>query len=232
MTRRADEVLRLLRHDIVSGVHSPGARLTESSLTSAYGVSRVPVREALRHLEVEGFVTARAYAGVSVARMHVDEAVDLFTVRRTIEQLTVKRCARRFRRTPDAEAVRAFGDRLTSLVTAGCEAARAEDRAGLPPLNTEFHLSLADFADNASLATLLRQVAAKIEWLYTLDVDVRGPHSWAEHAEIAKAVRAGHGAEAARLMGRHVGNSLDGYLLRHSPARDGDGDRDRDGGGR
>ncbi len=47
----------------------------------AYDVSRVPVREALKQLEVEGFVQSRAYAGVRVARMDADEAADLFAVR-------------------------------------------------------------------------------------------------------------------------------------------------------
>ena len=49
-----------------------------------------------------------------------------------------------------------------------------------------------------------------------MDVDVRGQHSWAEHREIADAVRAGKAASASRLMRRHVHNSMQGYLLRHA----------------
>lgn len=216
MTRRADDVLRRVRADIVAGVHPPGARLTESSLTAAYDVSRVPVREALKQLEVEGFVTSRAYAGVTVAQLGADEAEDLFTVRRTIEEITARRCAQRFRLTPDDPVVVAFGEQLEQLVATGCGAVDSPHRAELVPLNTEFHLSLADFSASTSLLTLLRQVSSKIEWLYAMDVDVRGPHSWNEHRAIADAIRAGRAPDAARLMHQHVTNSLEGYLARHT----------------
>jgi DNA-binding GntR family transcriptional regulator len=217
MTRRADDVLRRVRSDIVAGVHPPGSRLTEASLTAAYGVSRVPVREALKQLEAEGFVTSTPYAGVRVAQLGAGEAEDLFTVRRTIEEITARRCAQRFRRTPEDPEVVAFGEQLDQLVATGCGAVESADRADLVPLNTEFHLSLAAFSGSTAMLTLLRQVSSKIEWLYAMDVDVRGPHSWSEHRGIADAVHAGRAAEAGRLMRQHVTNSLQGYLTRHVP---------------
>lgn len=217
MTRRADDVLRRVRADIVAGVHPPGARLTESSLTAAYDVSRVPVREALKQLEVEGFVVSRAYAGVSVAHLDAHEAEDLFTVRRTIEEITAARCARRFRGGGGDPDVAAFADALEHLVATGCGAVDTTDRSALAPLNTEFHLSLAEFSGSSSMLSLLRQVSSKIEWLYAMDVDVRGPHSWSEHRAIADAVVGGRVADARRLMRQHVTNSLEGYLSRHLP---------------
>jgi DNA-binding GntR family transcriptional regulator len=220
MTRRADDVLRRVRADIVAGVHPPGARLTESSLTAAYDVSRVPVREALKQLEVEGFVTSRAYAGVTVAHLDADEAADLFTVRRTIEEITTARCARRFRDGAGTPDVVAFGEALEHLVATGCGAVESPDRSGLAPLNTEFHLSLAEFSGSTSMLSLLRQVSSKIEWLYAMDVDVRGPHSWSEHRAIADAVVAGKVGDARRLMRQHVTNSLEGYLTRHLPTQE------------
>jgi DNA-binding GntR family transcriptional regulator len=220
MTRRADDVLRRVRADIVAGVHQPGDRLTESSLTAAYDVSRVPVREALKQLEVEGFVVSRAYAGVSVAHLDAHEAQDLFTVRRTIEEITAARCARRFRHGADDPDVTAFADALEHLVATGCGAVDATDLSDLAPLNTEFHLSLAEFSGSTSMLSLLRQVSSKIEWLYAMDVDVRGPHSWREHRAIADAVVGGHVADARRLMRQHVTNSLEGYLSRHLPPQE------------
>ena len=87
----------------------------------------------------------------------------------------------------------------------------------LPPLNTEFHLSLATFSGNTSMLSLLRQVAAKIEWLYAMDVDVRGEHSWAEHREIADAVRAGEWPRPREADAPSTcDNSMQGYLLRHA----------------
>lgn len=216
MSRLADDVLRRLREDIVAATYPPGTRLTESALCAAYDVSRVPVREALKQLEVEGFVTSKAYAGMTVTRMNADEAVDLFAVRKTIEVITVKRCAVRFRHTPDAPDVRAFGEQLENLLETGCGLLRGPDRSDLPPLNTEFHLSLADFSTSVSLLSLLRQVSSKIEWLYAMDVDVRGAHSWVEHQEIAHAVRAGKVSVSGSLMRSHIANSMEGYVLRHA----------------
>lgn len=218
MSRRADQVLHGLRADIVSGRWPPGERLTESSLCTAYDVSRVPVREALKQLEVEGFVTAVAYAGSRVAHLDQDAAVDLFAVRATIEELTVRRCAARFRQAPAAPATTRLASRLDTLVAAGLGG--LDDPSGaseLPGLNTKFHLALAEASGNPSLLVLFRQISAKIEWLHAMDVQVRGPHSWDEHAEIAAAVCAGKVATAGRLMKRHVRNSLAGYLARHTP---------------
>lgn len=211
MSRLADDVVRRLREDIVAGVHPPGARLTESSLCAAYAVSRVPVREALTQLAVEGFVEARAYAGVSVTRLGADEADDLFAVRRAIETQAVARCAQRVSREADPDLLVELDD----LVRTGCAHADG-DPGALPPLNTRFHLLLAELSGSSSLLTLLRQVAAKIEWLYAMDVAVRAEHSWAEHRQILDAVRAGDVARAREAMGAHIERSRDGYLARHA----------------
>ncbi|MBC2934639.1 GntR family transcriptional regulator [Nocardioides sp. zg-1228] len=216
MSRRADQVLRALRADIVAGTHPAGTRLTESELCEAYDVSRVPVREALRHLEAEGFVTSVAYAGVRVAHLDSDEAADIFAVRSTIEELTARRAAERCRTHRDDDEVRRFADLLRELVAAGRSGLEAPGRTDLPPLNTRFHLAIAEFAGNASLLGLLRQIGGKVEWLYGMDVAARGEHSWQEHDEIAEAVLAGHPRKAAGLMRQHVHNSLDGYLRRHT----------------
>lgn len=216
MSGLADEVLRQVRDAVVAGTYPPGTRLTEAAVCRAFSVSRVPVREAFNQLEAEGFLTSRAYAGVTVARMSPDDATDLFAVRRTIEEATTRRSALRFERTPGDEDVRAFGDELAELVAAGGSALDSADRQELPPLNTRFHLAIAEFSGSASMLTLLRQVSARIEWLYALDVAARGEHSWAEHAEIADAVTRGRVDEAVGLMRTHVANSMEGFLLRHA----------------
>ncbi|MFY0408971.1 GntR family transcriptional regulator [Solicola sp. PLA-1-18] len=212
MSRLGEDVTHRLRRDVVGGRFAVGQRLTEASLSEQYGVSRVPVREALKALEGEGFVTSRAYAGVTVARLDAADARDLFVVRETIEVLTTSRLAQRFADSP-AEV---DGGRLSDLVAEGTSLLGTDDDR-LPALNTEFHLCLAELCGNASLHHLLRQVSAKIEWLYAMDVHVRGQHSWAEHGQIATAVLAGRVDEAADAMRHHVRNSRDGYLLRHAP---------------
>ncbi|MGB8944167.1 MAG: GntR family transcriptional regulator, partial [Streptomyces sp.] len=69
----AHSVCTAIRDDIVSGVYERGGRLTEELLARRYGVSRVPVREALRTLESEGFVVTRRHAGACVAEPTEEE---------------------------------------------------------------------------------------------------------------------------------------------------------------
>ena len=84
--RVADE----LRDDILRGVYPPGTRLRQEELAGQYGASRVPVREALRILESEGLITTVANAGAWIARLSLDECVELYQVRERIEPLLLR----------------------------------------------------------------------------------------------------------------------------------------------
>lgn len=84
--RVADE----LRGDILRGVYPPGTRLRQEGLAGQYGASRVPVREALRLLESEGLITTVANAGAWIARLSLDECVELYQVRERIEPLLLR----------------------------------------------------------------------------------------------------------------------------------------------
>lgn len=215
MSRLSDQVTRRLRDDIISGRFTPGTRLTEAWLCTMYEVSRVPVREALKSLAVEGFVTYRAYAGVTVATTTSHDAEDLFGVRKAIERATVRRCARRFCDDDDAETT-AFAERIDTLVDEGGALAESRETERLAQMNTDFHLSLAEFSQSINMQSLLRQVASKIEWLYALDVRTRAEHSWAEHRLIADAVVAGDVELAGERVTQHIQNSLEGYQARHA----------------
>ncbi|CAN3130797.1 GntR family transcriptional regulator [Mycobacterium sp. smrl_JER01] len=81
--RVADE----LRQAILTGAYPPGTRLRQEELAAQYGASRVPVREALRILESDGLVTTVANAGAWIARLSLDECVELYQVRERIEPL-------------------------------------------------------------------------------------------------------------------------------------------------
>ncbi|OAN42188.1 GntR family transcriptional regulator [Mycolicibacterium iranicum] len=84
--RVADE----LRAAILHGVYPPGTRLRQEELASQYGASRVPVREALRILESDGLVTTVANAGAWIARLSLNECVELYQVRERIEPLLLR----------------------------------------------------------------------------------------------------------------------------------------------
>ena len=80
-----EAVLNELRHFIVSGRLEPGSPIRQDALASELGVSRVPVREALRILEGEGQILYRPYKGYHVAKLDIDEVAELYLIRRLLE---------------------------------------------------------------------------------------------------------------------------------------------------
>jgi DNA-binding GntR family transcriptional regulator len=224
-------VVDAVRADIVQGVLQPGTRITEAALAERYGVSRVPVREALRGLEAEGFVDSRPNVGSRVAEIPVDEADDLFAVREALEISTARRAAARARArfggTGAGDRARAEADddgwrrvrsSLEQLLDEGDAAIAAGDLDRLVELNERFHIGVAELSRSSTLATLLRQLSRKIEWLYALDAFSRGKRLWPDHRVILAAIDAGDPDRAAELMGRHVRESRVGYLSRTASA--------------
>ncbi|MCU1572595.1 MAG: GntR family transcriptional regulator [Micrococcaceae bacterium] len=207
-----------IRRDIILGNLAAGTRITEAALAAKYGISRVPIREALRALEAEGFVESRPYAGSTVSAIPVDDADDLFAVREALEAATARRAARRAATQLSAgkpeDSWWHTRRELAHILDAGDEAIEQGSLELLPELNIQFHLGVAELAASSSLTALLRQIAGKIEWLYASDVDARGKQSWSEHRTILAAIDAGRIEEAERGMGAHVHHSRTGYLSR------------------
>lgn len=210
-----------IRRDIILGTLRAGTRITETALAKNYGISRVPVREALRALEAEGFVESKPFVGSTVSAIPVDDADDLFAVREALEAATARRAARRAATqfsagTPDAEWWEKRKE-LAAILDEGDNAIAHDRRDLLPDLNTRFHLGIAALSGSSSLTALLRQISGKIEWLYASDIDSRGKESWAEHRTIMAAIDAGNVRDAEQGMRGHVHQSRVGYLSRFSP---------------
>ncbi|WP_329029297.1 MULTISPECIES: GntR family transcriptional regulator [unclassified Streptomyces] len=187
----AHSVCTAIRDDIVSGVFERGSRLTEEVLARRYGVSRVPVREALRTLESEGFVVTRRHAGACVAEPSEQEAADLLEVRKLLEPLSAARAAQR--RTEAHLKV------LRGLVRLGQERARRGEGEDLRSLAAWFHETLAQASGSPGLIALLTQLRHKIAWMYAVDQPARPAEAWAEHGALVDAVARGD-AERARAL--------------------------------
>lgn len=205
-----------IRSDIISGVLTPGTKLRETALAKQYAVSRIPVREALRSLEAEGLVESRPYVGSVVAPSPIEDAEDLFEIRIVLESATARRAAKRAAALADGEEPdprwRAVRKEINDILEAG-EVVIADGRfEDLAVLNMRFHFAIAELSGSLSLISLLRQISGKIEWLYSLNVSRRGSRAWPEHRAILAAIDAGQEANAAELMGEHVGRSRDAYF--------------------
>ncbi|MFH9424815.1 GntR family transcriptional regulator [Streptomyces sp. NPDC017529] len=206
----AHAVCTAIREDIVSGVLPPGSRLIEELLAGRYGVSRVPVREALRTLESEGFVTIRHHAGACVATPTEREAADLLDIRGLLEPLGAARAAAR-RTTAHLKVLR-------GVVRLGRERVRQGQRAELRQLDGWFHETLAQASGSASMAALLTQLRRKIDWMYAVEPPVREDRSWEEHGAVLDAVARGDAERARALMAAHIERSRPAYRLRRPTA--------------
>ncbi|MGW7050391.1 GntR family transcriptional regulator [Streptomyces sp. NPDC054887] len=204
----AQSVCTAIRDDIVSGVFPRGARLTEELLARRYGVSRVPVREALRTLESEGFVTTRRHAGACVAEPTEQEAADLLEVRTLLEPLGAARAAQR--RTEAHLKV------LRGLVRLGQERARRGEGEDLRALGGWFHETLAQASGSPGLTALLTQLRHKIAWMYAVEQPARPAESWAEHGAIVDAVARGDAERARALTALHAERAVASHRLRRS----------------
>ncbi|TWV57296.1 GntR family transcriptional regulator [Streptomyces misionensis] len=202
----AQSVCTAIRDDIVTGVLERGGRLTEEVLARRYGVSRVPVREALRTLEAEGFVVTRRHAGACVAEPTEDEAADLLEMRLLLEPLGAARAARR--RTEAHLKV------LRGLVRLGQERAGRGDGEDLRALDGWFHETLAQACGSPSLTSALLQLRHKIAWMYTVDAPPDPVGTWTEHGAIVDAVARGDGARARALTALHTERTAAGHRLR------------------
>ncbi|WP_129306132.1 GntR family transcriptional regulator [Streptomyces sp. L2] len=205
----AHSVCTAIRDDIVAGVHARGGRLTEEVLARRYGVSRVPVREALRTLEAEGFVVTRRHAGACVAEPTEQEAADLLEMRLLLEPLGAARAAQR--RTDAHLKV------LRGLVRLGQERAGRGAGGDLRPLGGWFHDTLAQACGSPSLASTLVRTRHKITWMFAVRPALNPAQSWAEHGAIVDAVARGDGERARALTAAHTQRTAAAHQLR--PAR-------------
>lgn len=204
-----DVVTGEIRRSILSGALAPGTRLVEERLAEELGVSRNPVREALRSLETEGLVAVLPRRGAFVASLSEEEFRELSELRAELEGLSARFAARRV--TPEIRA------RIEALLERGDAAAGADDREGLNTINDEFHGFLADAGCNRFLADFMRSLRDRTHWMYLSSVSWRQIDAWREHAAILRAIADGDEELAAILANRHVGRAVKAFAetVRH-----------------
>lgn len=145
-----DAVFETLREAIFKGVLPPGQHLMEMQLAYQLGVSRTPVREAIRMLELEGLVVMIPRKGARVAAISEKSLCDVLEVRRALEELSVRlACAR---------MERVVLDQLDSINQQFIRACQTDDVVLIARLDEKFHAVIYEAADNEKLLQLLSQM--------------------------------------------------------------------------
>ena len=209
---------RLVRDDmlalILKGVFTPGQRINEPDVASRLGVSRVPVREALRELESSGLVVARKHSGVFVRQLDAEEIRDLYQMRALLDGFAGRQAAA----LPPTEKT-ALLTVLDAAAQAMKDAASRQEVQRYYSENLRFHWALIEACDNRTLAETYRGVVQKLHLsrLKNLSRDVGMQASIAEHVEIVMAVRQGDAGRCESLMSQHVGDAYQ-RLVDSTPA--------------
>lgn len=201
MASAVDQAYEVIRSAIVEGEFAPGERLPEEDLAERAGVSRTPVREALRRLASEGVVEFVANRGAQVASFSAQDLQELFDLRAVLEGFAARLAARNAT-TEDLAELGRLADAMEAL-------ALAPDPAGLDriaELNNEFHARIVEVAGNRLLA---QQVAGLIQvplvhrTFHNYD-DAGLRRSMAHHRELLTALHHGDVNWAGTVMRSHI----------------------------
>jgi DNA-binding GntR family transcriptional regulator len=191
-----DQVLVELRRRIVNAHYRPGERLTEERLAEDFGVSRNPVREALRVVEAEGFVEVQPRRGAVVATPDEDTLRDMFTVRALLEPLAAREAATR---ATDADL-----SGLRVLLDQARAATERDDLARVAELNSALHLRVCELSGNRWLEQFSLAMYRHVHWVFRLGASARAAHSWQEHVRLLEALEARDPEGAERAAADHV----------------------------
>lgn len=185
-----------LRQRILSRRLKAGERLVEERLAEELGVSRNPVREAIRVLASEGLVEVNARRGASVINMTMQEARETVEVRALLEGQNARLAARRH----DKQVIK----RIEAVLNKGTLAVTHGRVEQLSDLNQQFHRELAAAGQNTVLGDLLKRLRERTAMLFSPTDPGQQRRAWDEHAGILRAIINGDERLAATLAAEHV----------------------------
>lgn len=191
-------VYEQLKMQILTGKITPGTRMMEVDLADNMGVSRTPVREAIRKLEKEGLVVIEPRRGAYVSDISVKEMVDTLVVREDMEGLAAFLASQTI-----------TGEEIEELetITAGYSDAIASGRMeDIIHYDEAFHRRIVELSGNKTLIKLfetVQELALRFRYLYYDDFS-RYENMPFEHRNIIDAIKSGEGEKARRVSDEHV----------------------------
>ena len=202
------DIEQRLRNDIVAGALPFGSRLIIEDLATRYGVSHMPIREALRILHGEGLVVIEPNRGARVRPIYRGFIEDLFDVRCAIETMLARRAAER-RQPQHLDALRRTAAELEAFVADGRD-------ASVPVANRAFHAVINDAAGNPGALPIVDS-----HWLLLAALlkrygygDDRFQRVIEEHQHLIQAIERRDAHSAALLMGAHIEKAKNNLLKR------------------
>lgn len=195
-----EATLSRVREDIINGRYAPNSKLFPKVIAEEHGTSFIPVREALRILESEGFVTFVNNRGTWVTPLSLEDAKDLYSTRIELESQAVRNSA-------------PFSSEEIDLLEGILEKIHVHNAvhevAEVVELNRQFHFSLYEKTNSPRRLRLIEQLWFHSERYQRLSVDHRDDAGDAEHRAILGALRSGDHDAAADLLAAHLRTTID-----------------------
>lgn len=203
----AHRISDLIRARILNGTLAPGIELRQEALAEQFGVSRIPVREALRHLQAEGLVRHERYKRAIVVSHSLDEILELLDIRIALETRALKLSIPRMKRSDFARA----GSILAQY--------SASDKPRVwSELNLEFHLALYGPSARPRLVRMIEDGVRGLDRFLRVHIStvVGRDDPQAEHHAILRACAAGDDARAVALLEQHIEHTKAALVRAHA----------------
>ncbi|MGE5454515.1 MAG: GntR family transcriptional regulator [Methylocystaceae bacterium] len=199
-------VFETLREAIISGILKPGERMMEIQLADELGVSRTPVREAIRKLELEGFVVMIPRKGAYVSDISFKDINDIFEIRGALEMLAAGLACERI-----------TGDELENLeclLVKKWECIEKNDLDTMVETDTLFHEALYRASRNDRLWQIVSNLREQIQRFRTTSLASPGrmKEAWEEHKELVEAIADRNISLAQELAAKHIDNAENSLL--------------------
>lgn len=198
----AREIFNTLKTRIIKWDYLPGQRLTEEAISNEFGVSRIPVRDALRMLIDNGYVVKEAYKGYHVTNIDLRQIRELYELRLALELYAVAKATEKFRQ-EDWQSLFDYWGEIPDPVIEDADELTREDE--------NFHLTIARQSDNKQLILILTQIFERLRVIriYDFSSPERTVKTFQQHRRILECIREKQIQEAQAAITENILGSED-----------------------
>lgn len=193
---KEEQVADFLREGIISGQFPRGTRLKQVDIAEKLKTSITPVREALKLLAAEGYLTGSSYKGATVVPFDVSQSTEILTLRMLLEAQLVRSAVEKLQ-TSDIDKLRALAAEFEA-------AAKSQDSSAARAINYRFHRRIYDIAGMPQTLHFVQILWARYPFDLINRIGGRAERAAAEHAELLEQMIAGDVAGAMLTTRRHI----------------------------
>ena len=200
------KVYRILKERIIKGDLAQGSKLFEAKIAEQLGVSRTPVREAIRELAAEGFVKISPNQGVEISNISIEDIQEVLQIRAVLEGLAAKLAATKITK----EKIK----KLENINKNMEKYARKDDIFNVIRESEKFHGLILGICGNSRLIQIRKNLNDQIHRYRSISLNIPGRPKYAleEHIKITEALKQGDSARADELSKIHIENVLKNLL--------------------